>query len=109
MAQDWFSQFEQKPKKDDWFDQFDEESTTEPVITANAESEDSILKKAYDVLFNAPKFITEPVAELSEAITEPSLNESPLMAMSKGFIGGSIEGAADLLSPANVLTLGSGS
>lgn len=62
----------------------------------------------YEHIFEAPEFVTDAASRFAESVTEPVLDESPWMARVKGFLGGATEGAAGLLSPANIATMGRG-
>lgn len=79
-----------------------------PQTKVNIPPPPSRVEQLYRTVFDAPEFITKPARAISDYITEPSLNENPLLAQAKGFLGGAVEGAASLLSPANILTLGRG-
>jgi len=71
-----------------------------------ASGEKGFLSKAYNAIFEAPEFITKGAQDISQRLTEHSLDESMLGSQLRGFLGGATEGAASLLSPANIITLG---
>jgi hypothetical protein len=83
--------------------------TPTPVTKSVSESpEEGFLTRAYKTIFETPEFITKGAQNISRGLTEHSLDESMLGSMARGFLGGATEGAASLLTPANILTLGRG-
>lgn len=81
------------------------------------DAEPGFISKAYDAIFNAPEFVTEPARKFAESTmpgmdftTDPNIPEwiRKPVAMAKGFYGGTVEGAAGLASPANIATAGRG-
>ncbi len=95
--------------------------TIEPVeFEASPTSETPEGRSLWEHFSEAPKFITDAARSASDWITEPTLATSPTgqggladiahrtAAMSKGFVGGALEGASSLLSPLNILTGGAG-
>lgn len=57
----------------------------------------------------APEFVRQGARAVSDRITEPSLDTSPLMARLKGFAGGAVEGAAEFANLLDILSFGRGS
>lgn len=97
------------------------EATLTDVITGNLpKPEPSFLESVYDSVMNAPEFVMEPARRFRDWVSAPSLATSPtgeggfndymagVTARAKGFLGGATEGAASLLSPANIATMGRG-
>lgn len=76
------------------------------------EPEQGLLSKIYGTVFEPPQVVTDFARSLSDYITTPSNEDesyfSGLKARAKGFLGGAIEGAASLASPANIITMGRG-
>jgi hypothetical protein len=69
---------------------------------------------AYNAAFEAPKFVTDAADKLTEDMVYSKYNpaftedENRWDAMTKAFIGQSVRGIAEQLSPVNLLTLGTG-
>ncbi len=58
-------------------------------------------------IFEAPEFIKKGAKSISDYISEPSISDEthPLRPYIKGMLGGMTEGAASLLSPANIASV----
>lgn len=84
------------------------QTTTTPGVDLSSIPDAPLWQKAYDVMFNAPALVTEPATKFAESMSQPSADTSVLGAQLQGFLGGAVEGASKLLSPANILTAGRG-
>ncbi len=62
----------------------------------------SLFARGYDATFTAPEFVTRAADTVADAIDQPSLNRSHLRAQIQGFLAGSVQGAASLLTPGDV-------
>lgn len=77
-------------------------------------------RSLYEHIFKAPKAVTDFASQVARTIDAPSLTDAPtgeggfgdyfrgVKARGKGFLAGALEGASELLSPANLLTMGRG-
>lgn len=95
-------------------------------VSPMPEASPSFLESAYRHTFEAPEFITKPASQFAEFLTPGKTPQGGIMdalgaipdvargmynepmATMKGFLGGGVEGAASLASPANILTAGKG-
>lgn len=84
------------------------QATTTTGVDLSSIPDAPLWQKAYDVMFNAPALVTEPATKFAESMSQPSADTSVLGAQLQGFLGGAVEGASKLLSPANILTAGRG-
>lgn len=77
-------------------------------------------RSIYQHIFEPPEAVTNIASRMAQSITEPSMATAPtgegglsdyfkgVLARARGFAAGATEGAANLLSPANILTAGRG-
>lgn len=66
------------------------------------ETDEGLAEKLYKGIFDAPKFITEPAKGFADYMSQPDLDSNfPRLS---GFVGGAVEGASKLLSPANIVS-----
>lgn len=68
----------------------------------------SLFSRGYDALFTAPAAVTSAARRMADAIDAPSADRSRAASMARGFVGGAIQGAANLLTPGDAALLVAG-